>query len=132
MYSDGTPSMDTSTTTTTTTVEKSDDDFEDDEDGGGITFASVSDKDKIISFLSEGNSITEAVNQFGIPQATITRWLGSIEKKEQQEDTSMERESEMEEQQAPLQQQKSVFAFTNKSSERSADGRKSAFSRPFN
>ena len=68
----------------TTVVNTSDDlvnDEDDEDDGMGITFASNTDKDKIISYLAEGNSVADAERHFDIPQATINLWLSSINQK---------------------------------------------------
>jgi Transposase. len=60
----------------------SDEEEEDEEDDGlGITFASNVDKDKIIAYLSEGNSVADAERLFGISQSTINLWLSSIKQK---------------------------------------------------
>ena len=56
---------------------KSDDEGGDD-DGFGIRFASNTDKDKIITYLEEGNTVADAERLFEIPQSTINVWLSSI------------------------------------------------------
>lgn len=141
---------DTISTASIATAEKSDDDFEDDDDAGGITFASVSDKDKIISYLSLGNDIELAVKRFGIPQSTITRWLSSVDKNCENKDVTGIKQTVLDSSMKPTpshhhqqQQTKSAFAFSSNSSSvtnsnntqhksSGIDNQKSAFARPFN
>ena len=57
--------------------EKSQDDGD---DNIGITFSSNKDKEKIISYLADGKSITSAAQKFQISPGTIQNWLVSASK----------------------------------------------------
>ena len=64
-----------------------DDDDGEEDDRFGIRFASNTDKDKIITYLAEGNTVADAERLFEIPQSTINVWLSSIK---QQSSSTME------------------------------------------
>ena len=68
-------------------VDDDDDDDGEEDDGFGIRFASNTDKDKIITYLAEGNTVADAERLFEIPQSTINVWLSSIK---QQSSSAME------------------------------------------
>lgn len=54
--------------------EEREDDFESTADGSGITFASVPDKERVLSYLSDGNTVEDAERVFNVPQSTIQFW----------------------------------------------------------
>lgn len=102
---------------------KSDD--EDEDDGLGITFASNVDKDKIIGYLSEGNSVADAERLFGISQSTINLWLSSIKQK----NSSSSRLTDMnDEPSEDLQTSPSAFSYVNQP-EKSSSNARSAFAK---
>lgn len=53
---------------------------DDGDDCVGITFSSNKDKEKIISYLADGKSITSAAQKFQISPGTIKNWLVSASK----------------------------------------------------